>query len=107
MLCCDMIKLKINELYYVEWTDTIDVALSTETGEQAIWLKRKTINNFTPLKIESVGLLVVDRKDYIILASNFDLKNDEMSHSQLIPKGIITYIERLYCKSYPNKRSDK
>lgn len=99
-----MKKLKTDKTYYVEWLDAGDVMLHAGTGEKVMWIDKTTLTKyFTPKNCASVGLLVVDKKDYILLAGSFDLEQSETSNIQIIPKGCIVHIERLYIKSYFKK----
>jgi len=91
-----MKKLTLEKCYYVEWIDSADFNLGLETGETIAWMKRETLKRYPPMKFASVGLLVENRKDCIILAGSYSLEKDDVSNVQLVPKGCIVTIERLY-----------
>lgn len=103
-----MKKLKIDKVYYVEWIDSSNIELRTSTGEEAPWIIRKTLDKrYSPLEFASIGLLISDKKNWILLAGSYDDDVSEVSCVQMIPKGCITHIERLYIKSYFKKKEGK
>ena len=95
-----MKKLKIGKVYWVEWIDAGDVILRTSTGEKAMWISKETLETYNAGKLASIGYLVAESKDYILLAGSYDSETGDVSVVQMIPRGCVTDVERLYIKSY-------
>lgn len=78
-----MKKIKIVE---VEWLDAQHSTISASIEE----IK----NEFTPVTTKSVGYLIVEHSDYIVLGFT-DFGNGLIKHCQVIPRGIIQEIIQL------------
>ena len=69
----------------VEWLDAQSIADPIEL---------EALKELKPLTTFSVGYLVVDKKDYIILVFT-DFGNGVIKHAQLIPRNMIQNIDQI------------
>lgn len=76
-------KKKAPKLYYIEWLDPASV----HTG----WfdLTEAEINKLVPAEIKSVGWIIKENKEYIVLASSLIEKDNMGSGDTTILKGLI------------------
>jgi len=75
-----------NKIVEVEWFDA--------QSSMDSWTVEELKENLTPLHTHSVGYLVEDNKEYIILAFT-DFGNGLIKHHVCIPKGMIKKIKVL------------
>lgn len=71
----------------VEW---FDAQSSTEVSE--VWDIEELENELEPMYSKSVGYLLIEKKDYIILGFT-KLGNGLLKHHQCIPRGMIKKIK--------------
>ena len=80
--------MKIDNKFKIVEVSWIDAQTSTES------LFLEEINQLEPIKSKSVGYLVLEKKDYIVLGF-LDFGEGMMKHWQIIPTGMIKSIKEL------------
>ena len=77
----------------VVWLDTNECSMST-------WQTKEELLNSQVCTIDSIGYLMADREDCVIIAGDKDtLNEDDMyGRTQIIPKGVIKDIQYLIIK---------
>ena len=77
----------------VVWLDTNECSMST-------WQTKEELLNSQVCTIDSIGYLMADREDCVIIAGDKDtLNQDDMyGRTQIIPKGVIKDIQYLIIK---------
>ena len=77
----------------VVWVDTNECSMST-------WQRKEELLNSQVCTIDSIGYLMADREDCVIIAGDKDtLNEDDMyGRTQIIPKGVIKDIQYLIIK---------
>ena len=77
----------------VVWLDTNECSMST-------WQTKEELLNSQFCTIDSIGYLMADREDCVIIAGDKDtLNQDDMyGRTQIIPKGVIKDIQYLIIK---------
>ena len=77
----------------VVWLDTNECSMST-------WQTKEELLNRQVCTIDSIGYLMADREDCVIIAGDKDtLNEDDMyGRTQIIPKGVIKDIQYLIIK---------
>jgi|TARA_R110000787_G_scaffold285541_2_gene401526 hypothetical protein len=77
------------KLYYIEWTDP--------ATEHAGWfeLNKETLDKLEPVLCKSVGWLIKENKDYIVVAGSLIEKENMASCDVSIPKGLIKIKQEL------------
>lgn len=74
----------------VVWLDTNEVSDST-------WQSKEDLIKCEPCIIDSLGYLILENDDYVIISADKDGKNEDdlFGRSQVIPKGVIKHIKYL------------
>ena len=74
----------------VIWLDTNECSLS-------VWQTKEELLESKPCTIDSIGYLVEENNEYIIISGDKDYKNEDdiFGRSQVIPKGVIREIQYL------------
>lgn len=74
----------------VVWLDTNEVSDST-------WQSKEDLIKCEPCIIDSLGYLILENDDFVIISADKDGKNEDdlFGRSQVIPKGIIKKIQHL------------
>jgi hypothetical protein len=85
-------KLKKQARYLVTWLD------HTTYGSSSWRLTRTVKKELTPIEIQTVGVLIKETKDYLLLSSTLTEDGDSRNE-MLVLKGTILKIERLVCES--------
>ena len=77
----------------VVWLDTNECSMST-------WQTKEELLNSQVCTIDSIGYLMADREDCVIIAGDKDLLNEDdlYGRTQIIPKGVIKDIQYLIIK---------
>ena len=77
----------------VVWLDTNECSMST-------WQTKEELLNSQVCTIDSIGYLMADKEDCVIIAGDKDtLNEDDMyGRTQIIPKGVIKDIQYLIIK---------
>tara|TARA_R100000458_G_C8203119_1_gene193038 strand:+ start:600 stop:878 length:279 start_codon:yes stop_codon:yes gene_type:complete len=56
------------------------------------WLDIKESKKLEPVNMETIGWIIHETKDYVVIVSTFDSSGDLAGSTNAIPKGIITKI---------------
>ena len=74
----------------VIWLDTNECSLS-------VWQTKEELLESHPCSIDSLGYLIKEEEDYIIMSADKDTHNEDdiFGRSQIIPKGTILKIQYL------------
>lgn len=74
----------------VVWLDTNECSLSA-------WQSKEELLKSKPCTIDSLGYLIEENEDYIIISGDKDNKNEDdiFGRSQVIPKGVVIKIQYL------------
>ena len=77
----------------IVWLDTNEVSLSA-------WQSKEELLQSKFCTVDSLGYLIADKEDCIIIAADKDQKNEDdfFGRSQVIPKGVIKDIQYLTYK---------
>tara|TARA_R110002033_G_C3814193_1_gene232468 strand:+ start:407 stop:667 length:261 start_codon:yes stop_codon:yes gene_type:complete len=80
----------IPSMVKVVWLDTNECSLST-------WQSKEELLKSKPCTIDSLGYLIEENEDYIIISGDKDNKNEDdiFGRSQVIPKGVVIKIQYL------------
>ena len=78
----------------IHWTDT------TGQGDQQTWLSSGEVAEMQPCEMVTVGYLLVDDEDYIVVAAtrSTDPEDDAFGNVNAIPKCCITSVDSLCCE---------
>ena len=77
----------------VVWLDTNECSMST-------WQTKEELLNSQVCTIDSIGYLMADKEDCVIIAGDKDTLNEDdlYGRTQIIPKGVIKDIQYLIIK---------
>jgi|TARA_R110000824_G_C14852582_1_gene640284 hypothetical protein len=80
----------IPSMVKVVWLDTNECSLSA-------WQSKEELLKSKPCTIDSLGYLIEENEDYIIISGDKDNKNEDdiFGRSQVIPKGVVIKIQYL------------
>ena len=80
----------IPSMVKVVWLDTNECSLSA-------WQSKEELLKSKPCTIDSLGYLIEENEDYIIISGDKDNKNEDdiFGRSQVIPKGVVINIQYL------------
>lgn len=79
---------KTPKMVLVDWVD------STSFNAQR-WRDREESKQLTPAKIQSVGFVLAESKEHIVLTGSLDGEEGHASGCHTIPRGCITRMRRL------------
>jgi hypothetical protein len=82
-----MKKLKLNRLYIIEWVDHA-------TFSDNIWRSREELGTLKPVPICSVGFIMHDREDHLVLCSTYS-SDKTMCNEFCIIKSCIVKVKPL------------
>ena len=82
--------MSIPPMVNIVWLDTNECSLS-------VWQTKVELLESKPCTIDSMGYLVEENEEYIIISADKDYKNEDdiFGRSQVIPKGVIKEIQYL------------
>lgn len=80
-------KPKEGDLVYIEWMDAINL--------QRGWKDEEIVRDLTVHPITSVGRVFKSTKEELVIASHFDLENENVQGEMCIPKCSIKKIRRM------------
>jgi len=82
--------MSIPPMVNIVWLDTNECSLS-------VWQTKEELLNSKPCTIDSMGYLVEENEEYIIISADKDYDNEDdiFGRSQVIPKGVIKEIQYL------------
>jgi len=77
-------------LMKVVWIDTVE----TSDGS---WQSKEELLESTPASIDSVGYMIKQNEDYIVIAADKATKDDDdlFGRCQVIPKGVVKVMQEI------------
>ena len=82
--------MSIPQMVNVVWYDTNECSVS-------VWQTKAELLESKPCIIDSMGYLITENEDYLIISADKDFNNEDdiFGRSQVIPKGVVKEIQYL------------
>jgi hypothetical protein len=68
----------------------VDTSYNTGT-----WARKDIATGFGTMTLDIIGWLIDDREDCVIIASEYQLEDDQFRHLQAIPRPCIIYFQKV------------
>tara|TARA_R100001443_G_scaffold91879_1_gene98619 strand:+ start:785 stop:1039 length:255 start_codon:yes stop_codon:yes gene_type:complete len=82
-------------LVLVNWVDIL--------GEDDAWSSSEEVKELRPAEISTVGRLLIQTDDYIVVVSSWDHSGDHFGNVNCIPRGVIRELKELSGDDFDQK----